>query len=223
MTPDSSPRRAAMSGGLERAAAFFLAPADAPPDTTVALPPAVRAVVLGSAAEVVALAAAAALSFRAAERAPAAVVETWGHGSMRPSAATRAAAQLARRLSAEELPAVARGRLAWLALPEDPATAADAVRRASALVSGPLVTALGGARPPELESLVAEHDLAIVAAEADTPLARAALARLAERGVAASACPPVRHGVSRALALAGLAAPRLAAGVTPAHRPPARQ
>jgi hypothetical protein len=210
-----------MSGALERAAAFFLDSAEAPRSTAIALPPAVRAVVLGSAVEIVPLAAAVALSFRAGEHAPAAVVATWGHDALRASAASRAAAQFARRLSAHELPAVARGRLAWLTLPGDAAAAAEALRRASALVDGPLVTALGGARPPELESLVAEHDLAIVAADPETPLARAALARLAERGVAASACPPVRRGLSRALALAGLAAPRLA--VTAAHGPPARQ
>jgi hypothetical protein len=207
-----------MSGALERAAAFFLAPAAASPGGTVALPPAVRAVVLGSAADAVPLAAALALSFRARERAPAAAVSSWGHDAPRPSAASRAAAQLARRLTAHELRAVARGRLAWLALPEEPAAAAAGVRRASALVDGPLVTALGGRRPAELESLVAEHDLAIVAAGAETALARAALARLTERGIAAAACPPIRHGVSRALALAGLAAPRLAVGVSPAPR-----
>jgi hypothetical protein len=169
--------------------------------------------VLGRAADAVPLAAAVALSFRAGERAPAAAVATWGVDDARPSAATRAAAQLARRLTAHELPAVARGRLAWLGLPEEPAEAAAAVRRASTFVDGPLVTALGGARPPELESLVAEHDLAIVAADPETALARAALERLEERGVVASACPPIRHGITRAFALAGLAAPRSTIGV----------
>jgi hypothetical protein len=212
-----------MSGALERAAAFFLDPAGAPPGSAIALPSAVRAVVLGSAGDIGPLAAAVALSFRAGERAPAAVVATWGHDAMRPSAATRAAGQVARRLSAHELPAVSRGRLVWLTLPDEPAAAADAVRRASAVVDGPLVTALGGARPPELESLVAEHDLAIVIANPESSLARAALARLSARGIAASACAPVHHGVSRALALAGLAAPRPAVGVSAAHRPPAPQ
>jgi hypothetical protein len=96
------------------------------------------------------------------------------------------------------------------------------VRRASALVDGPLVTALGGARPAELESLVAQHDLAIVAAAPETALARAAVARLTDRGVPASAWPPIRRGVTRTLALAGLAAPRIAPGRSPAQ-PPARQ
>ena len=83
------------------------------------------------------------------------------------------------------------------------------MRRAAALVDGPLVTALAGARPPELDDLVAEHDLAVVAAEPETPLARAALAALSARGVDARACRPPRRGIARALALAGLAAPRL--------------
>jgi hypothetical protein len=115
---------------------------------------------------------------------------------------------LANRLTGHGMPAVPRGRLAWLTLPDNSAEAAAAVRRASAFVDGPLVTALGGARPPELEGLVGEHDLAIVAADPETPLARAAVARLAARGVTATASPPLRRGVRRALAVAGLAAPR---------------
>jgi hypothetical protein len=208
-----------MSGVLERAAEFFLAPPAARSGEAVALPSAVRAVVLGSPAEAAPLAAALALSFRATDRAPAAVVASWGgEGELRPVAASRAAARLAARLTAHVVPAVPRGRLAWLALPAEPAEAAEAVRRASALVDGPLVTALGGARPPELEGLVAEHDLAIVAAEPESALARAALARLAAGGVAASACRPLRRGMPRALALAGLATPRLDAGIDTARR-----
>jgi hypothetical protein len=198
-----------MRGVLERAAEFFLAPPERP-EKPAPLPPAVRAVVLGSPADTAPLAAALALSLRATDHAPVAVVASWGIGrEMRPTAATRAAARLASRLTAHDLPATPRGRLAWLPLPPDPAAAATAIRRASALVEGPLVTALAGARPPELEALVAEHDLAVVAARPDTTLARAALARLTERGIPASACPPPRRGLPRALALAGLAGPRL--------------
>jgi hypothetical protein len=207
-----------VSGALERAAEFFLAPAAAPPAETVTLPPAVRAVVLGCPSEASSLAAALALSLRAADGSPAAAVASWGGAALRPTAASRAAARLAAHLSAHGLPAVPRGRLAWLALPVEPAEAATAVRRASALVDGPFVTALGGTRPGELEALVAEHDLAVVAAVPETALARAALARLAGRGIAASACPPVRRGLPRRLALAGLAAPRLEAGVSPDAR-----
>ena len=198
-----------MTGVLERAAGFFLAPPERP-EEPAALPPVARAVVLGSPEHAAPLAAALALTLRATGRAPVAVVASWGTGKqMRPAAAIRAAARLAARLTAHDLPAAPRGRLAWLTLAPDPVAAADAIRRASALVEGPLVTALARARPPELEALVAEHDLAVVAAHPDTTLARAAVARLAERGIPAAACTPPRRGLPRALALAGLGAPRL--------------
>jgi hypothetical protein len=202
-----------MSRALERAASFFLAPAERRDDP--ALPPAVRAVVLGSPADTAPLAAALALSLHASP----AVVASWGVGSdLRPAPATRATARLAARLTTYDLPTAARGRLAWLALPSEPAAAADALRRASALVGGPLVTALAGARPPELEALVADHDLAVIAAHPDATLAGAALARLAERGIAASACPAPRRSLQRALALAGVAGPRLDADLGALHR-----
>lgn len=192
-----------MSGRLVRAAAFFVAPAAAAPAAEAAVvPPTVRAVVLGAAGDVVPLAAAVALALR-----PAGLVAHW-QSDRAPSAgmATRAAARLAARLAARDLPAVARGRLAWLALPGGATEAAAAVRRASALVDGPLVTALAGARPQPLEDLVAEHDLAVVAADPESALARAALACLAARGIDARACRPLRRGLPRTIALAGLAA-----------------
>jgi hypothetical protein len=200
-----------VTGGLARAAAFFVAPA-APADAaaTATVPVAARAVVLGAPPDAAPLAAALALALRAADRAPAALVASWsaGHAVAR-GAATPAAARLAAALARRELVAVARGRLVWLPLPCEPIEAAAAVRRAAALVDGPLVTALAGARPAELDDLVAEHDLAVVAAEPGTPLARAALASLSARGIDARACRPLRRGLPRALALAGLGAPRL--------------
>jgi hypothetical protein len=203
---------------VSRAVDFFLAPSE-PADEPVSLPPAVRAVVLSSPADSPAVAAVIALSLRAADRAPAAAVASWGAGAeMRPTAATRAAARLAARLNAHDLHATPRGRLAWFVLPPEPAAAAEAVRQASTLVDGPLVTALGGARPPELEALVAEHDLAVVAARPDSTLARAALACLAARSVTAVACTPPRRGFPRALALAGLVAPRLDADLGAVQR-----
>ena len=174
------------------------------PAEAVGVPPAARAVVLGAQGDVVPLAAAVALALR-----PPGLVAVWRAGRpLSAGVATRAAARLAGRLAARELPAVARGRLAWLALPDDPDAAAACVRRASAVVDGPLVTALAGARPPALEELVAEHDLAIVAADPATALARTALARLAARGIEARACRPLRRGLPRAIALAGLATAR---------------
>jgi hypothetical protein len=186
-----------------RLAAFFIAPpAAAAPAEAVVAPPAARAVVLGAPGDVVPLAAATALALG-----PPGLVTVWGGDRVPASGlATRAAARLAARLAARDLPASARGRLAWLALPADAAAATAAVRRASALVAGPFVTALAGARPAELEALTAEHDLAIVAADPATPLGRAALARLAARGIDARACRPPRRGLPRTIALAGLAA-----------------
>jgi len=195
-----------MSGRLERAASFFLAPAEAPGRPAAApVPPAVRAVVLGAPRDVAPLAAAVALALQT----PGLVALWHAQGAAAPGLSTRSAARLAARLSARDLPAVARGRLAWLVLPDDPEEAAVAVRRASPVVDGPLVTALAGARPPALEELVGEHDLAVVAADPDTPLARTALAGLTARGVEAMACPPLRRGLSRRAARDGLTAPRL--------------
>lgn len=193
-----------MSGVLDRAAGFFVAPAAQSPADETAPAAAARAVVLGRAADAVPLAAAIARSPR-----PGGLVAIWpSDDPPRRAVATRAAARLAARLAARELRAVARGRLAWLAVPPDPAGAVVSVRRASALVDGPLVTALCGPRPPELDGLVAEHDLAVVAAPPDTPLARAAVAQLAAAGVPAHACAPLPRGLMRTLALAGLAGPR---------------
>lgn len=210
MTQTAPLRARNRTGVLERAADFFLAPPERSGDPVESPPAAARAVVLGSPSDVPALAAALALSLRVAAGAPAAVVASWGGaGELRPTAAARSAARLARRLAARELPTTPRGRLAWLELPSEPPLAAEAVRQASTLVDGPLVTALAGPRPPELDALVAEHDLAVVAAAPDTALARAAIGRLADQGIAASACAPLRRGIARTLALAGLAAPRL--------------
>jgi hypothetical protein len=205
-----------VSGVFQRAAGFFLVPAASQRVEAAALPAAARAVVLGTPSDAAPLAAAVALSLRAAARAPVALVAVWdpprGDEGARRGASTRAAARLAARLAVHDLAAIARGRLAWLALPADAAAAAAAVRRASAMVEEPLVTALTGPRPAELDDLVAEHDLAIVAADPESPLARAALTRLAERGIAGSACAPLGRGPARTLALAGVAAPRLAVG-----------
>jgi hypothetical protein len=199
------PGRGAVNGVLERAVGFFLAPAPTAREEAAALPPAARAVVLGTAQAAVPLAAALALSLRAG--APP-LVAVWGAGDER-----------ARRDAAHELPARARGRLAWLTLPAEPQAAAAAVRRASVIVEGPLVSALAGARPTALDALVAQHDLAIVAADPESPLALAALARLSEAGVAASAHAPLSRGLRRTLVLAGLATRRLDAGKPVAASP----
>lgn len=212
-----------MSGVLQRAVGWFLAPPAVRPQSAAVMPPAARAVVLGSPADAVPLAAAVALSLRAAAGSPAAVVAVWSPDdvaragsppAVSPAAATRAASRLAQRLAAHGPEAVARGRLVWLALSAEPQAAAGGVRRASAIVEDPLVTAVTGPRPAELDELVAEHDVVVVAGDPESALARAALARLTDRGIAARACRPLGRGLPRALALAGVAATRLAIGGT---------
>jgi hypothetical protein len=203
-----------MNGLLERAAAFLLVPertADSPAAAT--MPAEARAVVLGGPRDTEPLAAALALTLRAAERAPAALVAVWRPGSQDDRTtgglASPSASRLASKLTRRELPTTARGRLAWLPLPDEPDAAAAALHSATAVVEGPAVTALAGPRPPALEPLIDAHDLAVVAAEPGTPLAEAALTALADRSVSAVACRPLPRGPSRAVALAGIAAPRL--------------
>ena len=205
-----------MTGPLDRAAAFVLAPGgrgSVAPGTAV-VPAAARVVVVGTDQAARPLAAALALTLRAADRAPAALVAVWRNGGVGlpppRGAATRAAVRLAARVRTGDLGgAVARGRLAWLDLPGEPAAAVRAVHAAAAVVDGPLVTALTGARPPQLDRLVEQHDLAVVAADPASPLARAALAGLGSRCVSTFACRPIARGAPRVLALAGIAAPRL--------------
>ena len=212
-----------MTGPLDRAAAFVLAPGgrgSVAPGTAV-VPAAARVVVVGTDQAARPLAAALALTLRAADRSPAALVAVWRNGGagLPPprGAATRPAARLAARLQSGDLAAIARGRLAWLDLPQEPAAAARAIHAAAAVVDGPLVSALTGARPPELDRLVEQHDLAVVAAEPATALARAALAALGDRCISAFACRPVTRGAPRVLALAGIAAPRLDPPLTAAR------
>jgi hypothetical protein len=205
---------AATASVRERVAAFFVAPASPSAERLTATVPAeTRAVVLGTPSDAPPLAAAVALTLRAAERAPAALVAVWrSGGGADPTSrgvATRSASRLATRIAGRDLSAVARGRLAWLHLPEEPAAAAAALRRATAAVHGPVVTALAGARPAALDPLVEAHDLVVVAAEPDTALAGAALAALAGHCVSVVVCRPLPRRLSRALAVAGLVAPRL--------------
>jgi hypothetical protein len=203
-----------MTDLLARAAGYFLAPSDSERASAVTrVPASARAVVLGSVQDARPLAAALALALRAADCAAAALVAVWRGGGDRGSPAAGvampAAARLAARLTRRGLPAAARGRLIWLELPSEPEEAAAVLLRAAAAVDGPVVTALAGARPQALEEVIDDHDVVLVAADPETPLAHAALRGLAERGVSALACRPLPRGLPRALALAGLAAPRL--------------
>jgi len=193
-----------VTGALDRVASFLVEPAASA--IGGGLPTACRAAVLGRPRDVSPLAAAVALTLRAADRCPAALVAVWGAALPAGGPAVRVAKRLA---AAADDGATARGRLAWLALPPEPARAVDALVEAAAAVDAPLVTALAGARPPALEALVSGHDLVVVAAPPGTPLAQTVIARLTERGVPAVACAPLARGAVRALAVAGLAPPRL--------------
>jgi hypothetical protein len=121
----------------------------------------------------------------------------------------RGAGRLAGWLAARGLTATARGRLAWVELPADPAEAATAARRAACAPDVPVVLALDGPRRAALEHLVDEQDLVVVAADPGSALARMALSGLGDRGVSAIATSPLSHGAARLLALAGVTAPRL--------------
>jgi hypothetical protein len=117
---------------------------------------------------------------------------------------SRAARRLAARLGAHGLPARARGRLAWVALP--PADGPAAARRA-VVAGAPAVLAITAPRTAELDAVLTEQDLVIlVATEPNGPLAR--LAALPADAPPLVVVRPLRRGPARSLACAGLAAPR---------------
>lgn len=211
-------------------------------------PPApLRAAVLGTDPGALAAGAALAGELRARSRASAALLITWPpvaraqddaltaaqfsllashppppprEGASAPGAipATLPARRLAARLQARGLPAVARGRLAWLALGPDPGPAFAAAERALGALAEPAVLALAAPRPREATALLAEQHLIAVAAPpgASGDLLALAKASLAATGVPVVAVRPPTRGPGRLLALAGLA--RLRAGDTELRR-----
>ena len=98
-----------------------------------------------------------------------------------------AASRLAARLQARGLDAVARGRLAWLALPADQLALAA---RAAAAVDVPAVIAVTGPRTPATDELLAEQDLVVLVVGSD---AQPGLEALALAGLAGCAAPVVVH------------------------------
>jgi hypothetical protein len=208
--PRPAPPREAVPADPPRAG--FLAPLAAHrPDGRVRpatrLP--LRAAVLGAATDAVPLGALLANALRAWAGAPVAAIGVWAPGagsSMGARPATLAASRLAARLSARGLPAVARGRLGWVALDAHPVAAAVAARRASGALEVPLVVVLAGPRCEAVEGLLAEQDLVVFAcAEPDGPLARLAIAGCAGAALACAAPPP---GPARWLARSGAAGGR---------------
>ena len=198
-----------MSGMFERFAGFFLLPAAAQHAEPVALPLAVRAVVVGTPSDAVPLAAAHALALRAAVRARprSSPSGSPARRSGTPPAALRRVRRLAWPRGCRPTASVRRPRPPVLA--RAPRRNDRRGRRGAARVRHRRGSARHRAeRPPPADlAPVAEHDLAIVAADPESPLARAALACLADLGLTASARSPLRRGIPRSLALAGLAAP----------------
>ena len=133
---------------------------------------------LGRADDAVPVAAALAGGLREQERAAGALLATWPSAAPpRAALGTPAASRLAARLQARGLEAVARGRLAWLALgPDQLALAARAV----AAVDVPAVIAVTGPRTAASDDLLAEQDLVVlvVGAGAEPGLEALALAGL---------------------------------------------
>jgi len=168
-----------------------------------------RAAVLGPAAESAPLGAVLANALRAAAGAPAAALALWVPGAAPAGAggpAGLAASRLAARLSARDLPATARGRLAWVALEAHPVAAAVAARRAAGALELPFVTVLAGPRCDVVEGLLADQDLVVIAAtDPEGPLARLAVAGCV---AAAVACAPPAPGPPRWAARSGFAGTR---------------
>jgi hypothetical protein len=177
-----------------------------------------RIAVVGSPAAVPPLAAAVALACRARARVPSALVALWcapgdDDGDALPGSSGPAlpgAAGFAARLSRRGLPATARGRLAWLALPPPCDDAVPMLRHAEAAAGdAPVVLAVARPRDPAVDALLAERDLLVVAAPPGSPLASAAGEDVRGLRVPVRACAPLPPGALRLTALAGLRGPRL--------------
>ena len=188
-----------MSGLLERAASAFSPPA-------VALDPprfAPRAVVLGRPADAVPVAAALAGGLREQHRAAGALLAVWpSPAPPRAALGTPAASRLAARLQARGLVAVARGRLAWLALgPDDLAFAARAV----AAVDVPTIIAITGPRTTATDDLLDDLDLIllVLAADAEPGLAALTLAGLRHCAAPVVVQRPLDSPGARPAAMAG--------------------
>ncbi len=172
------------------------------------------AAVLGRAGEVEPVAAALALALRRESRAKAATVAVVGPGPTDAAGGGRAAARrVGGRLEAHGFEVHARGRLAWVRLDPDESHLATAARRVT-LIAAPAVLAITAPRSVALDEALAEQDLlVIVTADPEGPLAR-----LVSSGLPPVPLVPVRpfaRGPRRALARAGVRAPRVARHLLP--------
>jgi hypothetical protein len=163
------------------------------------------AAVLGRPGEVEPVAAALALALRRQLRARAATLVLLGPAQRNPAPGDGGgpARRLAAHLRRQDLPARARGRLAWVELGPDAVAAARHATR----VGAPAVLAVTVPRTEAIEAVLAEQDLlVIVTGEPDGPLARVAAGSLAH--VPHRVLSPLPRGPLRALARAGLRSPR---------------
>jgi hypothetical protein len=199
---------------LERVGAAFLEPAGRavdparPQALAAGVAPSV-AVLCGSAPALATGAAVALFLLRGARSGTALVLHWSGRpaGAMSPRApAFPSARRLARSLREREHRAWASGRLAYVALPEEPCEATAAAGRAGAVAArAPCVLVAAGPRPAELEALVAMQDrVAVITGGGDPELAALALSALAERRVPACRMDLAPAGLSRLAAASGL-------------------
>jgi len=187
-----------MSGLLERAASFS-------PHAVAVDPPrfAPRALVLGRPGDAVPVAAALAGGLREQQRAAGALLVVWpSPAPPRAALGTPAASRLAARLQARGLEAVARGRLAWLALAADDLALAA---RAVAAVDVPAVIAVTGPRTTAMDDLLADQDLVVlvVGPDAEPGLEALALAGLQRRALPVLVHRPLDTPGARPAAMAG--------------------
>ena len=195
---------------------WFVAPPveHEPPAALVTDAVVTSAAVLGRAGEAEPVAAALALALRRETRAKAATVAVVGAGPTDSGGGGGAAARRAGgRLEAHGFEAQVRGRLAWVRLDPGDSQLAAAARRV-ALIAAPAVLAVTTPRTVALDEALAEQDLlVIVTMDPEGPLAR-----LVSNGLPPVPLVPVRpfaRGPRRALARAGLRAPRAVRSLLP--------
>ena len=200
---------------------WFVAPPveHEPPAALVTDAVVTSAAVLGRAGEAEPVAAALALALRRETRAKAATVAVVGAGPTDSGGGGGAAARrVGGRLEAHGFEAQVRGRLAWVRLDPSDSDLAAAARRV-ALIAAPAVLAVTAPRSVALDGALAEQDLlVIVTADPEGPLAR-----LVSNGLPPVPLVPVRpftRGPRRALARAGLRAPRAVRNLLPPEPAP---
>jgi hypothetical protein len=200
-----------VSGVVERAASAFVTPPPEPAPVAALPRFAPRALVLGASRDAVPVAAALAGGLREQERAAGAVLVSWpAPEPPRPALGTPGASRLVANLRSRSLPAVARGRLAWLALGPDDLRLAQ---RALGAVDVPAVVAVTGPRTAAVDELLAGQDqiVLVVPADADSRLVELARDGLAECNVPVTVRGPLLNPGARTTALAGWGRLRLRA------------